>query len=169
MAENLCEAKLPLTPCTTYKDEIAPKGNKENLSKRYQLVAEEGRKKIVGYRHSHVHGGRYSLYVGAVSEEDFANYSCLAINTMGKEEGFIELRGARQRWKISCLTSSRIRGLIYASSLEHTIIGTHLFYVIWRKQAKITGATSGTGCGQKLYQAWTVWSSELNLGVKPRS
>jgi hypothetical protein len=36
---------------------------------------------------------KHELIVDSVSIEDFANYTCLATNSMGKAEGAIELRG----------------------------------------------------------------------------
>ena len=40
--------------------------------------------------------------------EDFANYSCLAINTMGKEEGTVELRGIVLVYTSVCLVHTAI-------------------------------------------------------------
>ena len=36
---------------------------------------------------------RYSLTIPNVGEEDFANYTCQAINSLGKKEEMIQLRG----------------------------------------------------------------------------
>ena len=39
------------------------------------------------------HPHKHELVVESVSIEDFANYTCLATNNMGKADGAIELRG----------------------------------------------------------------------------
>ena len=39
------------------------------------------------------HPHKHELVIESVSIEDFANYTCLATNNMGKAEGAIELRG----------------------------------------------------------------------------
>ena len=36
---------------------------------------------------------KYSLTIPNVGEEDFANYTCQAINSLGKKEEMIQLRG----------------------------------------------------------------------------
>ncbi len=38
----------------------------------------------------------HSFYVDGVKEEDFANYSCVAFNSMGREKANIELRGRNE-------------------------------------------------------------------------
>ena len=39
------------------------------------------------------HPHKHELIIDSVSIEDFANYTCLATNNMGKSEGAVELRG----------------------------------------------------------------------------
>ena len=41
----------------------------------------------------HNQGDRHTLNIQEVGIEDFANYSCRAMNSMGRSEGTIELRG----------------------------------------------------------------------------
>ena len=64
--------------------------------------------------------GVYGIVIQRVGIEDFANYTCSALNSMGKEEATIELRGnpespvfdpnvnqiGERIWKISWLTKS---------------------------------------------------------------
>ena len=38
-------------------------------------------------------GIRHRLVIARVSERDFRNYSCFAVNDLGKSRGFIELSG----------------------------------------------------------------------------
>lgn len=72
-----------------------------------------------GYQFN-VQGDHHSLVIANVGIEDFANYSCLAMNNMGKEEGIIQLRGnpdtpildpnvrmlTDSSWKLSWITKS---------------------------------------------------------------
>ncbi len=45
----------------------------------------------------HAHADVHSLVVRQVGIEDLANYTCMAVNSMGKEEANIELSGKQRQ------------------------------------------------------------------------
>ena len=50
-------------------------------------------------------GVRHRLVINSVSQQDFANYSCLAENELGKSRGYVELSGGYRRLDMQCWLS----------------------------------------------------------------
>lgn len=63
------------------------------LKNTIEINAKNSRYRFMGGFSAGNSGSKHTLVISNLGIEDFANYSCLAINSMGKEEKYIELKG----------------------------------------------------------------------------
>ncbi|CAB4059535.1 unnamed protein product [Lepeophtheirus salmonis] len=84
-----------------------------------------------GKRYMESRGSRHTLIIRKVEDRDFANYSCYAINTLGKVRGYITLRGNPTKPVFNSLVLSKTKTsykISWVTNSYSPILEYRLFY-----------------------------------------